>query len=71
MTTEFIIDHHGAKVWKVNGMRHRVNGPAIEWPNGVKSWYLNDKWYSFNRYCQKLYGKGWRQAQTFILLKLQ
>lgn len=22
---------------------HREDGPAIEWPNGDKSWYLNDK----------------------------
>ncbi len=25
------------------GELHRVNGPAVEWANGDKSWWLNDK----------------------------
>ena len=30
--------------WKnLNGLYHREDGPAIEWSNGDKSWWLNDK----------------------------
>jgi hypothetical protein len=27
----------------VNGQRHRTDGPAIEYPNGSKSWWVNGK----------------------------
>ena len=27
----------------MNGERHREGGPAIEWANGNKAWYLNGK----------------------------
>ena len=33
----------GTKHWWLNGKRHRVDGPAIEYPNGDKHWYLNGK----------------------------
>ena len=25
--------------WRLNGQRHRVDGPAIEWADGHKEWY--------------------------------
>ena len=32
------------KVWyNDRGQFHRVDGPAIEYANGTKSWYLNGK----------------------------
>ena len=33
----------GTKYWFLNDMRHRVDGPAIEWASGTKEWYLNGK----------------------------
>ena len=27
--------------WRLNGQRHRVDGPAIEYTNSHKSWYQN------------------------------
>jgi hypothetical protein len=30
--------------WKFNGKLHREDGPAVEWVNGDKSWYINGKW---------------------------
>ena len=35
-TTKF-----GNKTWKLHGVFHRTDGPAIEWQNGNKYWYLN------------------------------
>jgi hypothetical protein len=36
------IDKYGNKYWKnEEGQYHRENGPAIEWNNGDKSWYIN------------------------------
>ena len=27
--------------WRLNGQRHRVDGPAVEFANGSKEWWLN------------------------------
>ena len=32
---------NGGTHWYLKGLRHREDGPAIEWPNGRKEWYLN------------------------------
>jgi hypothetical protein len=37
------VDEDGNKIWRLNGQRHRIDGPAIEWANGSKEWCLNDK----------------------------
>ena len=31
----------GETFWKLNGKRHREDGPAIEFADGRKSWYIN------------------------------
>ena len=31
----------GSKVWWVNGLLHREDGPAVIYPNGNKEWFLN------------------------------
>jgi hypothetical protein len=31
----------GHKEWRLDGVPHREDGPAAEWPNGDKGWYLN------------------------------
>ena len=37
-----VIDTFGNKEWRnVDGVVHREDGPAIEWKDGTKSWYLN------------------------------
>ena len=40
---EMVLDSYGSKHWFLNRERHREDGPAVEWPNGTKFWYLNDK----------------------------
>jgi len=30
-----------SKEWRVNGLRHRLDGPAIEWANGTREWWVN------------------------------
>ena len=31
-------------IWRTkDGKFHREDGPAVEWANGDKSWYINDK----------------------------
>ena len=50
----FHVDRHGDKWWSLNGKRHRVDGPALEWANGTKEWYLNNKEYSESAYWKEL-----------------
>ena len=36
------VDKYGTIRWyNENGKRHREGGPAIEWANGTKKWYIN------------------------------
>jgi hypothetical protein len=38
------IDKYGNKYWYLDdGKYHRKDGPAVEWANGDKEWYLNGK----------------------------
>ena len=42
-----VIDSEGNKRWYNDvGQYHRLDGPAVEWCNGDKEWYLNDKEYT-------------------------
>jgi hypothetical protein len=33
----------GPKFWYLNGVLHREDGPAIEYTNGGKEWWINGK----------------------------
>ena len=37
----FCVDDCGTKWWYLNGGPHRENGPAVEYANGSKEWWLN------------------------------
>ena len=42
------IDEKGSKFWysdKKQTKLHREDGPAVEWADGLKEWYLNDKYH--------------------------
>jgi hypothetical protein len=32
---------NGDKFWHLNGLRHRLDGPAVVWISGSKAWFLN------------------------------
>jgi hypothetical protein len=33
----------GTKEWLLNNKHHRIDGPAIEWPNGDKLWFFDGR----------------------------
>ena len=41
------------RCWWLNGKLHREDGPAVEWPNGNKEWWLNDKPYTLEEFLEK------------------
>jgi hypothetical protein len=36
-------ENKGDLAWFINGLRHREDGPAIEYQDGTKAWFINDK----------------------------
>lgn len=41
MRYTYKIEPNGTKEWFLNGILHREDGPAIEWPHGAKDWYFH------------------------------
>ena len=39
---------NGSKSWRVNGLLHRLDGPAMEWLDGTKSWWVNGQRHRLN-----------------------
>ena len=46
--------NNGDKLWCLNGRRHREDGPAVEWADGYKSWYLNGTSYTEKEFNEKM-----------------
>lgn len=40
-TPKLSINVLGTKCWWLNNERHRTDGPAIEYADGQKRWYIN------------------------------
>jgi hypothetical protein len=55
MKPKLTIDDYGYEEWKLpNGKFHREDGPAIEYSNGSKYWYLNGISYTEQEYKKKM-----------------
>jgi len=55
------------KIYKVNRLYHREDGPAIMYNDGTFDWYLNGNYYSFKEWCKKLN----KSDEEKIFLKLK
>ena len=40
---EMTINKYGCKEYRLNGKLHRIDGPALDHPNGHKEWHQNGK----------------------------
>jgi hypothetical protein len=36
---ERTVGKHGTVLYELNGKLHRLEGPAVEWPDGYKAWF--------------------------------
>jgi hypothetical protein len=43
ITYTVTVNEDKTEYWYLKGKLHREDGPAIEWANGTKYWWLNDK----------------------------
>jgi hypothetical protein len=42
MESKLTINEYGTKIWRLpNGFLHREDGPACEYVNGSRHWYIN------------------------------
>jgi len=41
ITYTVTVDEYKNKHWYLNGSPHREDGPAVEYADGAKRWYLN------------------------------
>jgi hypothetical protein len=46
---------NNTKFWILNGMYHRINGPAVEWDDGYNEWYTYE---DYIKEIYKIYGIG-------------
>ena len=44
----------GGRAWYINDVLHREDGPAIEYANGNRYWYINGKEYTEEDYEREL-----------------
>lgn len=55
--SEPYVDYDGDIIWRnAKGQYHRLDGPAWEWPDGYKAWYIDDKKYSEEEWREKVAG---------------
>ena len=57
MKIGYSVDNYGIKQWYGNGKLHREDGPAVEHPDGTKSYWLEGKRYTKEEWlyrCTKL-----------------
>ena len=40
--TGIFVYPNGKKYYSVEGKLHRLDGPAVEYANGTKQWFIND-----------------------------
>ena len=53
------VESNKVKVWRSDGFVHREDGPAIERPDGTKSWYLSGVHYrNIDTFCHAAKIKG-------------
>ena len=39
------VDAAGTQEWHVNGLLHRLDGPARIWPSGSQEWWVAGQWH--------------------------
>jgi hypothetical protein len=67
---EMKVGPYGSKHWYLKGIRHREGGPAVEWSDGTKLWYLNGKQVSFEDYILELERRGLKNKIVDTLYNL-
>jgi hypothetical protein len=68
MNPRMIENEAGNKVWWLNGSPYRIDGPAIEYVDGRKSWYLDNNKLTLDEWLTKNHGLT---EEEKVMMKLQ
>ena len=41
MKNGLFVTNSGIKIWWQNDKYHRLDGPAVEWEDGIEEWFIN------------------------------
>ena len=55
ITYKVTVDDYGTKSWFLNDRLHREDGPAIEWADGSKSWWINGEYLTEENWKKKVF----------------
>tara|TARA_R110000851_G_scaffold113803_1_gene238636 strand:+ start:342 stop:560 length:219 start_codon:yes stop_codon:yes gene_type:complete len=61
------VNRFGDKFWMLHTKIHRDDGPAIEYADGYKSWWLNDNPLTFDKWLDKVN----MSDEDKVMMKLQ
>ncbi len=48
--SSFRYEYRDGSEWCINGQLHRMDGPAVEYADGSREWWVNDQPLSFNQW---------------------
>ena len=55
LTLTLTVDEFGSRIYRNSvGLLHRIHGPAIEWANGTRRWWVNDNHLSEEEFHDRL-----------------
>jgi len=57
-----IVTTSGTVVWKLDSLLHREDGPAVEWSDGDKYWYLDDIRYREEEWKEEMYRRNLKKV---------
>jgi hypothetical protein len=57
------------KIYEIDGKYHREDGPAIEFDDGTRYWFLDDVGYTFEQYFELIKPKMTQKEQILFKLK--
>jgi len=51
-TPKYRVAPNGTKIWTLNGILHRQDGPAYEYEDGHFSWWMHGEIYTFDQFLE-------------------
>ena len=59
LTLTLTVDEFGTRIYRNSvGLLHRIHGPAIEWANGTRRWYLNGEYLTEREFHERIKRRG-------------
>jgi hypothetical protein len=60
---------NGYRAWYQNGLRHRLDGPAVEYSDGINEYWIKGELYSKKEFDKKIKSLNNQVKMIIILVK--